>query len=188
LDEKKESKSGRVRLSLKRQSPALTTITFDGAMNFCLLHWLVKRHSPKLLPKSYSTIIFQTTQRNKTKLMLIIFQRITTAMLTLSLSLTLSERISQVTQMEEATIKHLAQKWCEQELTFGKTAMRQVPKQMTLRLPNFETISAVAVCCLLQICNLVKVVPKRPGLCQQPDKMKSLAPSMPSVGHFCLGN
>jgi hypothetical protein len=36
---KAENKSGKVRHSLRRQSPALTTITFDGVMNCCLLHW-----------------------------------------------------------------------------------------------------------------------------------------------------
>jgi hypothetical protein len=52
-DEKKENKSGKVRHSSRRQSPAFTTVTFDGAMNFPLLHWVVKGISLKLLPASY---------------------------------------------------------------------------------------------------------------------------------------
>jgi hypothetical protein len=41
---KKKSKSGRLRHSWKRQSPAWTTITFDSAMDFCLLHWVIVTH------------------------------------------------------------------------------------------------------------------------------------------------
>jgi hypothetical protein len=87
--------------------------------------------------------------------------------------------------MKEATIKQLAQ-----VVSTGVDIWKddKVPKQMTLRSPNFETISAVAICRLLRIRNLLKLVSKRPGLCQQLEEMKSSAPFMLSAGLFCSEN
>jgi hypothetical protein len=98
-----EKLSDEKKVKQKRKSEAFIEETITSLNNhylrwcneLCLTHWVVKRHLPKFLPESYSTIIFQTIQTNKTKLMLNISHRTTTAILTFSILLALSERILQ---------------------------------------------------------------------------------------------
>jgi hypothetical protein len=69
-------------------------------------------------------------------------------------------------------------------LIFGARAYLH---KTTLRLPNFKIISAIAIYLSLSIHNLLKLVSKKPRVCQQLKEMKSSAQCTPPAGLFLFG-